>query len=298
MDFITLAENVFYLSGSTNIGVIANNSGQAILVDTGIDQQVAKKTLKILEEHKLKPVAVINTHSHADHIGGNQLLQDRLGIPVYATEGEAPFIADPSLEPLYLLGGTVPWKDMTNKFLCARPSKVTTITGGETSVNIAGMELEIHRLPGHSHDQIGVSARGVLFCGDAFLAPEYLQKHGIPYNVNISGYFDSLERIMSLNASVAVPAHGRDLTAPGEVINQNWKTVQQQVEMVMHIISGNPGTVEDVVAGLCSMINFNIGIQSLYFLYRTTITSYLGYLLETGQAECHVRDNRLFWRGK
>ncbi|GBF33043.1 zinc metallohydrolase [Desulfocucumis palustris] len=298
MELVALTENVFYLSAATNVGVVANDSGQAVLVDTGIDQQAAKKTLKMLEEHKLKPVAVINTHSHADHIGGNQFLQDRLGIPVYAPEGEAPFIANPSLEPLYLLGGTVPWKDMKNKFLCARPSEVTPIAGGETSINIAGIQLDIHRLPGHSHDQIGVFARGVMFCGDAFLAPEYLQKHGIPYNVDIAGYFASLERILSLKASVTVPAHGGELTDPGEVIGRNWQTVQQQVERVEQIISRNPCAVEDVVAGLCGMLNFNISLPTLYFLYRTTVTAYLGYLLEAGRAQYIVRDNRLVWSGK
>lgn len=297
MELIKVLHNTFYFSGPANIGMILTGKGRAVLIDTGIDQQTAKKVLKELEHRNLMVAAIINTHSHADHIGGNRFLQGRLGVPVYASSGEAPFIADPELEPLYLLGGATPWKEMKNKFLCAQPSTVNHIIRGGDQIIIEDLVLVAHPLPGHSHDQIGIWAEGVLFSGDAFLAPEYLQKHGIPYNVDIAGYLNSLELLLCHSSTVTVPSHGEAVGDPEPHVRANRKIVLEQVEMVGEIISKAPSTIEGVVEKLCGKLHFSISLPALYFLYRTTVTAYLGYLLKNNVAKHYMEGNKLYWTG-
>lgn len=70
---------------------------------------------------------ILNTHSHADHIGGNQLLQQRLGCRIYAPGADAAFVRHPELEPSFLFGG-YPMKELRNKFLMAKESKVEELT--------------------------------------------------------------------------------------------------------------------------------------------------------------------------
>lgn len=293
MDLVKLTEAVYYCPGPTNTGVILCGDGQAAVIDPGIDQQAAKKLLKALEKEGLSVCGIINTHSHADHIGANQFLQSRCGAPAYASAGEAPFIANPAFEPLYLLGGASPWKEMRNKFLCAPPSKVSIISG-DNKITLGGAELEVHPLPGHSFDQIGVSFDGVLFCGDAFLAPEYLKKHVIPYNVDVQDYLLSLEKVLSAGAAWTVPGHGQALEEPVETIEENRKTVLHQVFAVLELVS-RPATLEEIIRRLAGETGLSITSPSLFFLYRTTVTAYLSYLYGRGMVDCHLEDNSLYW---
>lgn len=51
-------------------------------------KDAGRKVQKILEAQGWKLTAIINTHSNADHIGGNTLLQNRLNCAVYSTPME------------------------------------------------------------------------------------------------------------------------------------------------------------------------------------------------------------------
>lgn len=70
------------------------------------------------------PKAIVNTHSHADHCGGNRYIKERTGATIYASEIESAIIQYPLLEPLYLFSGASPLRDLRNKFLMAQSSSV------------------------------------------------------------------------------------------------------------------------------------------------------------------------------
>src|SRR5699024_8241846 len=99
--------------------------------------------LKIINEQGWNVKGIINTHSHADHIGGNKLIEDRTNCDVYASNIEQCFVKYPVLEPALLYGGC-PFKDLTGKFLQALKSNAKNI---EES-NICG--IEYIPLKGHS----------------------------------------------------------------------------------------------------------------------------------------------------
>ncbi len=65
------------------MGLYRLNDSEVCLIDSGNDKDAGKKVLKILEAGGWKLKMVINTHSHADHIGGNSLLAQRTGCSVY-----------------------------------------------------------------------------------------------------------------------------------------------------------------------------------------------------------------------
>jgi hydroxyacylglutathione hydrolase len=54
-------------------------TGEAIVVDPGDD---AERILEILQRHKLKPRAIVSTHTHIDHVGGLAALHRATGAPV------------------------------------------------------------------------------------------------------------------------------------------------------------------------------------------------------------------------
>jgi glyoxylase-like metal-dependent hydrolase (beta-lactamase superfamily II) len=80
MDLVKIAGPAHYLPGRVNIGVIVGD-GQAALVGTGLDESTARKAVQAIEQAGLRLAAVINTHSHADHCGGNAFVAKRTGAP-------------------------------------------------------------------------------------------------------------------------------------------------------------------------------------------------------------------------
>src|SRR5918911_4068818 len=98
-----IAGRASYIPGSNNLGVVTTGDGGAIAIDTGLDKDTGRLIRKALDEARLILRAIINTHHHADHIGGNDYLVRNLpGVEVYAPRLEAALIENPLLEPLYL----------------------------------------------------------------------------------------------------------------------------------------------------------------------------------------------------
>jgi glyoxylase-like metal-dependent hydrolase (beta-lactamase superfamily II) len=62
-------------------------TGEAIVVDPGDD---VERILEILRRHKLKPRAIVSTHTHIDHVGGLAALRKATGAPVLIHEADLP----------------------------------------------------------------------------------------------------------------------------------------------------------------------------------------------------------------
>ena len=115
--------STYYIDCPAKMGLWIDGS-DACLIDAGGDKDAAKKVLKVIAAQGWTLKAIINTHSHADHIGGNQHLQKTAGCRIYAHGMEADFTRHPLLEPSLLYGG-YPHKELHHKFLMAQPSDVT-----------------------------------------------------------------------------------------------------------------------------------------------------------------------------
>ncbi len=64
-----------------NMFVLHDASNDCVIIDPGcytsVEQQILKK---YIEENKLKPVLLLNTHCHVDHIAGNRFVHDTYGL--------------------------------------------------------------------------------------------------------------------------------------------------------------------------------------------------------------------------
>ena len=84
MELIKVGEKTYYIKNATNIGVYKIDEENVYLIDTGNDKDAGKKILKIIIEQGWNVKGIINTHSNADHIGGNKVIQDRTNCRIFA----------------------------------------------------------------------------------------------------------------------------------------------------------------------------------------------------------------------
>ncbi|HDQ92652.1 MAG TPA: MBL fold metallo-hydrolase, partial [Synergistetes bacterium] len=78
MEIVHASGNTWYIPGPTNLGVFASGK-RAVLIDSGNDESMGRKILGALGEQGWELEMILNTHSNADHVGGNAFIQKRTG---------------------------------------------------------------------------------------------------------------------------------------------------------------------------------------------------------------------------
>lgn len=97
-ELIQAAGNSYYIQSPAKIGLVRLTEKEVCLIDSGSDKDAGRKVRQILDGNGWTLRAVFNTHSHADHIGGNKYLQAQTGCKIYAPGIECDFTRHPVLE--------------------------------------------------------------------------------------------------------------------------------------------------------------------------------------------------------
>lgn len=106
-----------------------------------VDPGDAEPVLDYLRDEHLRLIAILNTHHHGDHVGGNARLLEYARVPVYGPRDEAI-------------------------------ATVTERTGDGDTVSLTELTLRLRVLgiPGHTAGHIAFVGEGYLFCGDTLFA--------------------------------------------------------------------------------------------------------------------------------
>jgi len=297
---VQLQEQTWILQGGANIGVIAHE-GRCLIIDSGMDKDAGRDILNQVKKLGLTPTALLVTHAHADHFGGAHYLVRQTGLTVYATRVEASVMAGPILEPLYLFSGAQPPRELQHKFLLAKPCLADVIlAGAEQSVD--DIPARVVSLPGHSSEQVGVAFGDTLFVGDAFLTPEILDKHHIPFYADVQAGLVTLsalkERMLSFKQIVA--GHGEIYTSV-ERARQAMQYTMERLESILQQIrdalaGGEARPAADIFRAVADAQGAQVQALSQYVLYNTTVQSGLSTLYGRGEIAPVFEQNRLLWR--
>ena len=294
MVLVQLSDRVFVQPGGANIGVIRIDDRHCLLIDTGLNDTSAKKAIKaVREELGSDVVAIVTTHGHADHFGGNATVVKRTGALVYAPALDEAILRYPILQPAFLYGGADPIDSMRTNFMLAEVSPVDVVYDAGP-ITIDGLELEAVPLAGHSGNQMGVIVDEVFFAADVVLPELILDKYRIPYLFSVTDHLRALERCAEIEATHVVTGHGPILDEIGPLRDLNLDVVLATADLILDFCD-QPRTSGQIMKHVLDGRGANVVDSAGYYLLQPTINAYLTHLTRIGALAHEVSANVSSW---
>lgn len=290
----TLRGSSKVMRAPTNLGIHLDEK-TVVVIDTGLGEDKVRTLCRILEREGLTPVAIVNTHCHADHCGGNAFMSRRTRSKIYAPSLEVGFIEDSELHIRTLFSQAVPPTDPSMRLLKAERCKVDRqVTLGETSVE--EHHFSVMDLKGHSIGQIGLlSDDKVLYAGDAIFNKLVLEKHPVPFYVDPDEARESIDRVLSSRAETIVLGHGEPLTmAETREHAKNFRDCTNQTDKQILDLLDQPRTTEEVVSTICTQRGAGETLVQL-LLAETTIKGHLSSLARKNMLKFWQKNHRTYW---
>lgn len=299
MSLTQLTERVHIYRGGVNFGLIEAPGKRLILVDSGLDSGSARKALRPFLENGYTLAHIINTHSHADHIGGNADLVKRTGCQVWAPAKERPFVLWPELEPLYLYGGAWPPASMQVKFLQAQPTlAVSELPDAPCTFSLDDVTIELIPIPGHSLQQVAVAVDGVVIAADGLFTPEVIEKHPVIFVVNVADYLESLARLGARKERFILPGHGEliDREEAGSdplpaILEANRQAMQVIQDAILAELA-EPAEGEELLYRVLGSLGKQLESEPQFFLDKTAVSAHISYLGGIGRLQAVFASGR------
>jgi len=288
-----LSPRVHALPGGVNCAIVDVGGGKALLVDTGLDKEYGRKIRRALEALRLDLTVILNTHSHADHHGGNAyLLRQFPAAEVWAPEVEAELIRTPYLEPVYLFHGAKPLPELTGRWILADPSPVHRVVA-PGAVEVGDATLTLLDVRGHAHRQLAVLVDDVLLAADAVFGAETLLKYPIPFAQDVAGQLATFDVVERQAARLLLPGHGAVTDDLAGAAAANRRAVLTAADAVVAQCDG--ASTEEVMARAAAALGMVVDDLARYHLDVCVVSAHLARARELGLVACELADARLRW---
>ena len=288
-ELVRVSDSCYYVNSPSKIGVIKISENEVCLIDSGNDKDAAKRLKRALDAEGLTVKMILNTHSHADHIGGNRYFLEHTGCEIYSYGAELGFVRTPILEPTVIYGAYPP-DDLRHKFLLADASDAKPLTE-----DILPAGIKLLPLPGHFLDMVGfITEDGVVFLADSLASPETLAKYRITFIYDVAKYLETLEMIKTMRAKLFIPSHAEPTEDISALAQHNIDCVNAVAEDIVELCD-SPISFEELLRALFIRYSLRMNFKQ-YALVGSTTRSYLAWLKSTGRLTAFVEDNRLLWQ--
>jgi len=207
-------------SFAANCYIVAPDAGEeCVIIDPGQDAE--RGIEEIVARHRLKPIAVLLTHGHIDHVWSVAPVCGARGIPAYIHPDDRDLLSDPG-KGLSLNVGQQLFGGLT----FTEPDDVLELSDG-AAVNLAGLTFTVAHMPGHTEGSVTFGTDGtegdatdrseekILFSGDLLFAGS-IGRTDLPGGDH-QKILRSLERALTLpDETVVLPGHGPVTTIGAE----------------------------------------------------------------------------------
>ncbi|TPQ19891.1 MBL fold metallo-hydrolase [Streptomyces sporangiiformans] len=191
----------------TNCYLVAPAAGEeCVIIDPG--HRAAPGVEEALKKHRLKPVAVILTHGHLDHVASVVPVCGAHDVPAWIHPEDRYMMSDPEKA----LGRSI-GMPLIGELTVGEPDDVKELTDG-AKLQLAGLELSVAHAPGHTKGSVtfqmpeSADIPSVFFSGD-LLFPGSIGRTDLP-----GGDMD--EMLASL-ARVCLPLDDSTVVLPGHL---------------------------------------------------------------------------------
>lgn len=178
-------------------------TGEAIIVDPGTEtSSEAQQIIQYVKQNSLKPIFIINTHGHPDHINGNQAIKEAFSIPILIHEGDAQLLEEPGRRFARAYGFTI------------NTPPADRLLHDDEEIEFGIQALKVLHTPGHTLGSICLVGEKEIFTGDTLFAGS-IGRVDLPESSE-EEMRKSLEKIKALPDHLeAYPGHG-PITTIGE----------------------------------------------------------------------------------
>ena len=288
-ELIQVSDQSYYIQSPAKIGLVKLNEQDVCLIDSGNDKNAGRKVRQLLDANGWQLTAIYNTHSHADHVGGNKYLQGQTGCKIYAPGMECAFTRYPVLEPAFLYGG-FPCKDLRHKFLLAQESDARELTQDCLPDGFSFLPL-----PGHFFAMVGFrTPDDGVDLADCLSSRETLDKYQIVFLYDVAAYLETLETVKSLQAKMFVPAHAEASEEIADLAQYNIRKVMEIADKITDTCR-EPLCFETILQKLFTDYGLTMNFEQ-YVLVGSTVRSYLAWLKDAGRIDSLFENNLLLWK--
>jgi hydroxyacylglutathione hydrolase len=189
----------------TNCYIVSLN-GQELIIDPGINATAW------VSANVKKPLAILNTHGHFDHVWSNAALKEKFNIPIYCPKGDLVMLSKDPLQQ-----GTP-------------PSKADVVVKSDETFTIGEFTVTFRHFPGHTPGCSVIEIENNWFSGD-FLFAQSIGRWDFPLSSG-KEMLKSLQKVMKIKQNYTLyPGHGDTTT-----LQREQKVIPYWIEQVKHTL--------------------------------------------------------------
>lgn len=289
MELIKVADKTYYIKADTNIGIYKTGEKSVCIIDTG-SKGFGEKIDEIISAQGWEIDYIINTHTHIDHLGGNEYLMKKYGIKAYCAERDIPFAHFDEFESSFINGG-MPGIGLRRVF--KHPGKIGFLPIEENELE----GISWIYLPGHTFGMIGVkTSDDIWFLGDAFLSAEYLERKSFGYLYNLDAYINTLEMLKTLEGKLFIPSHGVAEESIKDILEKNIVNIESVLDYLREITKEYI-SMDFILQKMYQYMKLRNNVVNQVLL-SSTMKGYIQYLRNKDEMEFDFIDNIMVWRSR
>ena len=193
----------------TNCYVVSNKEKQCLIFDPGEQGEMLVKEIRRLQ---LKPLAIVLTHAHFDHIGAVDIVREAFTIPVYIHQAEKNWLTDATKN------GSARYRELP----LVEGNPADELIENEGLLEIGQFSCQMFHTPGHSPGSISYwfKEEGFAIVGDTLFQGS-IGRTDLPHGNHKELIRSIQNKLLTMpKQTICYPGHGEP-TTPEEEMNQN-----------------------------------------------------------------------------